>query len=83
MIAALLALLSPFRKALAWAAAAFAVIGGAFLAGRRDAKKAQQVEELENEVEAHDRINKADTGAGLSDDDRIARLRDFAKRHGD
>ena len=32
--------------------------------------------------EAHDRINKADTGAGLSDDQRRERLRNFAAKHG-
>lgn len=75
------AILAPFRKALAWLAGIAVLIGGAFLAGRRDAKKAAQVDALENEVEAHDRITKADTGLGLSDDDRIARLSAFAARH--
>lgn len=37
---------------------------------------------LQNEVEAHDRINRADTGANLSDDERVKRLRDFADKHG-
>lgn len=81
MMAFLWGILGPFRKALAWAAAAFVIIGGAFLAGRRDAKKAAQVNALENEVEAHERLNKADTGLGLSDDDRIARLSAFAAKH--
>jgi hypothetical protein len=82
MIGALLAILSPFRKVLAWAAAAAAVIGGAFLAGRRDAKQGQKIETLEAEAEAHERINQADTGIGATDADRVARLHDFAKRHG-
>lgn len=36
---------------------------------------------LQAEVEAHDRINKADTGSGLSDADRRKHLREFAKRN--
>lgn len=81
MMAFLWGILGPFRKALAWAGAVLVVVGGAFLAGRRDAKKAAQVDALENEVEAHARLNKADTGLGLSDDDRIARLSAFAAKH--
>jgi hypothetical protein len=33
-------------------------------------------------IEAHERINNADTGIGATDSERIDRLRDFAKRHG-
>lgn len=72
MIAALLALLSPFRKALAWAAAAFAVIGGAFLAGRRDAKKDDQVKDLKAVNQANEVRNEVDN--------RIASERDARKR---
>jgi hypothetical protein len=53
-----------------------------WLGGRRSAKTAAKIETLQNEDKAHDRINKADTGAGLSDSDRVGRLRDYAKRHG-
>lgn len=75
-------ILAPFRKVLAWAGAAAVIIGGAFMAGRRDARNDQQVDELENEVEAHARLNEAETGAGLSDADRRERLRQFADKHG-
>lgn len=68
------------------AALAFALgvmgIRSASLSNRLERAKATAKAQKE-ELEIHDRINKADTGAGLSDDDRIARLRDFAKRHGD
>lgn len=40
------------------------------------------LEALQAERETHERINNVDTGAGLDDDQRIDRLRDFAKRHG-
>ena len=43
---------------------------------KRDAKDA------EAERATHDRITKADTGAGLDDADRVSRLRDFAAKHG-
>ena len=43
----------------------------------REAQRDAQANE-----EAHDRINKAETGAGLSDDQRRERLRDFAAKHG-
>lgn len=77
------ALLWPFRKALAWAGAAFVIIGGAWLAGGRSAKQADKIDDLENEVEGHERLNKANTGAGISDDERIARLSKFAAKHRD
>ena len=61
------------------------LIGGAVVwitgkrTGRRDAEAKQDKEELA----AHDRINNADTGAGLSDADRRDWLRDFADKHRD
>jgi hypothetical protein len=66
-----------------WAALAGAVgLLAVWLGGRRSAKTAAKIETLKSEVQAHDRITNADTGAGLSDDQRIDRLRDYAKRHG-
>ena len=72
MIGFLLTLVAPFRKALAWAAGAAVLLSGAWLAGRRDAKQAQKVETLENEVEAHDTRNEVEN--------RIASERDARKR---
>ena len=64
-------------------------LGGAVIAlasiwfgGKKAGKTAAKIETLKDEVKAHDRINKADTGAGLSDSDRVDRLREYAKRHG-
>ena len=59
-----------------------AALAATWLGGRRSAKTAAKTETLKDEVKAHDRINKADTGAGLSDSGRIERLREYAKRHG-
>jgi len=44
------------------------------------ARKAQR--DAEAERKAHERINEADTGAGLDDDQRRERLREFAAKHG-
>ncbi len=68
----LLAILAPFRKALAWAAAAVAIIGGAWLAGRRDKAKEQKIDRLEQKAEAHDTRNEVEN--------RIASERDARKR---
>lgn len=37
--------------------------------------------ELERDIEAHERMNDADTGAGASDADNVDWLRDFSQRH--
>jgi hypothetical protein len=49
-------------------------------AQERDAKRDAQ--DAQAERETHERINEADTGAGLDDDQRRERLRDFAAKHG-
>ena len=67
-----------------WAAIAGAVgMLALWFGGRRSAKTAAKTKTLQNEVQAHDRITNADTGGGLSDDQRIDRLRAYAERHGD
>ena len=77
------ALLWPFRKALAWAGAAFVIIGGAWLAGRREGNQKAATGALKKDLKAHERINEADTGIGATDADRIERLREFAAKHRD
>jgi hypothetical protein len=72
MIGALLAILSPFRKVLAWAAGAVVLLGGTWLAGRRDAKQDHKIETLEAEAEAHDTRNEVEN--------RIAADRDAKRR---
>lgn len=66
------AIFAPFRKALAWAAGIAVLIGGAFLAGRRDAKQGQKVQDLKAEVKAHDIRNEVDN--------RIASERDAKEK---
>ena len=61
---------------------AFAALVAMWVGGRRAGKTAVKLDAAKQELDAHDRINKADVGAGLSDGDRVERLRDYAKRHG-
>lgn len=59
------------------------LIGAAvvWITGKRIGRKDEQAKQDKEELAAHDRINNADTGAGLSDADRRKRLRDFADKH--
>ena len=57
-----------------------AAIIGIFTAGKRQARTTARLDELKKESEAHDRINKADTGAGLSDIERRVRLSEIARK---
>ena len=50
--------------------------------GVQAARAREAARDAQANEEAHDRITKADTGAGLSDDARRDRLRDFAAKHG-
>lgn len=54
----------------------------AYFKGASSQKAKQAVKDAKAEREAHDRINKAETGAGMSDDQRIDSLREFATKHG-
>jgi len=82
VIGLLLAIPARMKIWLAAIIAAFAAFLAAYGKGRADAKAKRAADELKQEVQAHDRINQADTGAGLADDDRIDRLREFAAKHG-
>lgn len=66
------ALLWPFRKALAWAGAAFVIIGGAWLAGRREGNQKRETQSLKAEVKSHEVRNEVEN--------RIATERDARKR---
>jgi hypothetical protein len=83
MIGALLGDLWPYIIA---ALGTLATLATAWLVGRKagaagvKAKRAAQ--DAEAERATHARINQADTGTGLSDDERVSRLRDFAAKHG-
>ena len=50
--------------------------------GMAEEREKQTAKDAESKEEAHERITKADTGAGLPDDSRRDRLRDFAAKHG-
>lgn len=73
---------SPIRRALAWVAGAIAVAWGFYQAGRRSAHQDNAQAELENELEAHERMNNADLGSDDSDAVLRRKLHDFAKRNG-
>ena len=49
-----------------------------YLKGRNDSAAAVKHNQLKSEVDAHERINDADTGGGATDGERIKRLRDMA-----
>lgn len=68
MMAFLWGILGPFRKALAWAAAAAAILGAAFLAGRRDAKQGQKAKDLKATVKAHEVRNEVDNRIAVERD---------------
>lgn len=73
---------SRIRRALAWIGVLITALAASYFGGKKAAQTDAKVDELENEVEAHARINKAPTGAGLSDDDIRRKLHDYAKRNG-
>jgi hypothetical protein len=50
----------------------------AYLKGRGDSAARAETQKLEAEIDAHERINDADTGGGATDGERIKRLRDMA-----
>jgi hypothetical protein len=73
---------SRIRRALAWMGVVIAALVASYFGGRKAAQTDAKVDELENEVEAHARLNAAPTGDSLSDDERSQWLRDYAKRNG-
>lgn len=75
MIALLWGILAPFRKVLAWAGAAAVIIGGAFMAGRRDANKDDKIEDLTAVNEANEVRNEIDNRIATDRNSR-QRLRD-------
>lgn len=66
-----------------WLAALGALIAAfvaAYLKGRGDSAARAETQKLEAEIDAHERINDADTGGGATDGERIKRLRDMADK---
>ncbi len=72
------AILAPFRKALAWAGAAFVIIGGAWLAGRRDAKQAAKSQSLKDYQATRKEMDDAE--ADLGSDPGV--IRDWLRERG-
>lgn len=66
-----------------WLAALGALIAAlfaAYLKGRGDSAARAETQKLKAEIDAHERINDADTGGGATDGERIKRLRDMADK---
>jgi hypothetical protein len=66
-----------FFAALAALIAAFVV---AYFKGRRDSAMVSENQHLKSEIDAHERINDADTGGGATDGERIKRLQHMADK---
>jgi hypothetical protein len=70
-------------KIYGWLAAVAASLGLlvlSCLAGLRIEKARNKHKAAESELEAHERINDAETGVGATDADRIKRLQDLGSR---
>jgi hypothetical protein len=59
--------------------AAFVV---AYFKGRKDSAIVAENQHLKSEIDAHERINDADTGGGATDAERIKRLQRMADKLG-
>ncbi len=59
--------------------AAFVV---AYFKGRKDSAMVAENRHLKSEIDAHERINDADTGGGATDAERIKRLQRMADKLG-
>ena len=69
-----------------WLAALGALIAAfvaAYLKGRGDSAARAENQQLKSEINAHERINDADTGGGATDGERIKRLRERADQFRD
>jgi len=59
---------------------AIAALAALYAKWRSDVRAAVARRRLQDEVDAHDRINNADTGGGATDAERIARLHGLADK---
>jgi len=75
----LAALRTRLGQAVALVLAVLAALGLARQRWRSQGRSQAEQEAKDKELEAHDRINDADTGIGASDSERIKRLRDLEK----
>ena len=70
------------KMILAAVGAALAAFVVAYFKGRSDSAMVAQNQRLRSEMDAHARINDADTGGGATDGERIKRLREMAAKLG-
>jgi hypothetical protein len=70
------------RMMLAAIGAVLAAFVVAYFKGRADSAMVAQNQRLKSEMDAHERINDADTGGGATDVERIKRLREMAAKLG-
>lgn len=61
-------------------AALIAAFVAAYFKGRRDSAMVSENQHLKSEIDAHERINDADTGGGATDGERIKRLQHMADK---
>ena len=70
------------KMMLAAVGAVLAAFVMAYFKGRADSAMVAQNQRLRSEMDAHARINDADTGGGATDGERIKRLREMAAKLG-
>lgn len=81
MIGAALRFLLPLLRPLAWPIIKALAVFGVYVKGRSDASAKARADGMRADLDAHERINDADTGAGASDADNRRWLRDYADRN--
>lgn len=82
MTALILDLLSPFLPYIAAAIGAVVLFLTGRASGGAKARQRQAEAQAKADQQAHERMNHAETGDAMSDDDRIDWLHDFAAKHG-
>lgn len=60
--------------------ALFVAFATAYFKGRKDSAMVAENRHLKSEIDAHERINDADTGGGATDGERIERLQHMANK---
>lgn len=82
MTALILDLLGPFWPYIAGAVGAVVLYLTGRASGGAKARQRQAEANAKADQQAHRRMNNAETGSGMSDDQRIDSLREFAAKHG-
>lgn len=82
MTALNLDLLSPILPYIAAAVGAVVLFLTGRATGGAKSRQRQAEANAKADQQSHERMNNAETGSGMSDDQRIDSLRDFANKHG-